>query len=75
MTTRCPICEWPMAERREDGCVPGDCAFRPREHTPEWDRVVRNRKRLATEQEEVKGNLVFRDETGNPVAILDTSNL
>lgn len=26
---RCPICNWPLGERMEDGCVEGDCSMRP----------------------------------------------
>lgn len=26
---RCPICNWPMKNRAEDGCVPGNCCARP----------------------------------------------
>jgi hypothetical protein len=26
---RCEICDWPLAESREKGCVAGDCAYRP----------------------------------------------
>ncbi len=35
---------------------------------------ARARERQA-KAEEAKGNLVFRDEAGKPVAVLDTSNL
>ena len=72
MTNRCPICEWPMAKSAHEGCVPGNCSYRPEHGTPEWNRVQRNRQALA---EQAKGNLVFRDEAGKPVAVLDTSNL
>ena len=27
---RCQVCGWPLAERWEDGCVPGNCSMRPR---------------------------------------------
>ncbi len=26
---RCNVCGWPLAQRREDGCVPGNCCQRP----------------------------------------------
>jgi hypothetical protein len=61
-----------MAERMEDGCVPGNCSYRPEQNSPEWYRIQRNRQALA---EEAKGNLVFRDDAGNAISVLDTSNL
>jgi hypothetical protein len=27
---RCAVCAWPLKDRREDGCVRGDCSMRPR---------------------------------------------
>ena len=39
---RCPICDWPMAESRERGCVPGDCSYRPDD--PAEQRRVRERR-------------------------------
>lgn len=47
MAKRCPICDWPMAETRDDGCVDGDCAYRPREGSPEWHEVQRRKRDLA----------------------------
>ena len=26
---RCPVCNWPMKEKMEDGCIPGNCSYRP----------------------------------------------
>lgn len=26
---RCIVCDWPYSKRRGDGCVPGDCSYRP----------------------------------------------
>lgn len=26
---RCQVCGWPLVERIEDGCVPGNCSMRP----------------------------------------------
>jgi len=46
MTLRCIICGWPLASRREDGCVPGDCSYRPREGSDEWVRIQRRRAEL-----------------------------
>lgn len=69
---RCPICCWPLAKSREEGCVLGDCSYRPDRGSPEWHRIQRNRQALA---EEGRGNLVFRDDGGNATTVLDTSNL
>lgn len=71
---RCPICCWPLAATMEQGCVPGNCSYRPDPHASpaEYARVQRNRQALA---EEGRGNLVFRDESGNATTVLDTSNL
>lgn len=41
---RCVICEWPLAESRDKGCVPGDCSYRPREGSPEWIRIQERRR-------------------------------
>ena len=43
---RCPICDWPMAKSPEEGCVPGDCSYRPdpMRSPDEYARVQRNRK-------------------------------
>jgi hypothetical protein len=27
---RCTVCRWPLAESMEQGCVPGNCSYRPR---------------------------------------------
>lgn len=27
--SRCEICDWPLADSPEKGCVPGDCSYRP----------------------------------------------
>lgn len=45
--TRCPICSWPYAKSRDEGCVPGDCSYRPEHGSEEWRRVKANRERLA----------------------------
>lgn len=38
-------------------------------------REIERDKRRQAKAEEAKGNLVFRDKTGKPVAVLDASNL
>lgn len=49
-TARCEICGWPLVWDPKDGCVDGNCSYRPREDTDEWRRVQRNRKALAEKQ-------------------------
>ena len=41
-TPRCEICDWPLAESREKGCVPGDCSYRP--DTPAEQERIRKRR-------------------------------
>jgi hypothetical protein len=47
MSARCPVCDWPMAESMETGCVPGSCSYRPSEGTDEWRRIKARREALA----------------------------
>jgi hypothetical protein len=49
---RCPICDWPMAESRESGCVPGDCSYRP-DDPIEQRRIRERRAALARTPQEV----------------------
>lgn len=44
---RCPICDWPMAETMEKGCVPGNCCYRP-EDPAEQRRIDERRATLAS---------------------------
>lgn len=46
--TRCPVCDWPLAESQEKGCIPGDCSYRPEPGTPEYTRISKRRAMLAT---------------------------
>jgi hypothetical protein len=36
---RCPICDWPLADNADAGCVPGNCSYRPHEGSPEYHRI------------------------------------
>ena len=42
----CPICGWPFAKSVNDGCVPNNCCYRPREGTSEYFGVTLNRAKL-----------------------------
>lgn len=44
---RCEVCDWPLKERMEDGCVAGNCARRPGEHTDDYRRIRERRAALA----------------------------
>lgn len=46
MIARCPICCWPLAATMEEGCVPGNCSYRPdpRAEPDEYARIQRNRQ-------------------------------
>jgi len=56
---RCPVCDWPMEESRENGCAPGDCAYRPREGSAEHRRIEARRAERARD-----------DDRGEPPAII-----
>lgn len=48
---RCPVCEWPLAENREQGCVPDNCSYRPEQGSAEYWRIHRRRAALAVLKE------------------------
>lgn len=50
ITARCPVCDWPLYNTREEGCVEGDCSFRPREGSDEWHRIAARRAKLAAQR-------------------------
>ena len=37
--TRCEICGWPLGKSLEDGCIPGNCSYRPGYGSPEYYRI------------------------------------
>lgn len=43
---RCPVCLFPLADKLEDGCVPGNCSYRPPEGSPEYYRIQARRREL-----------------------------
>jgi len=51
---RCPICDWPLVDDPKDGCVDGNCSYRPDPQTSpdEYARIQRNREALAERQAE-----------------------
>lgn len=46
---RCEICDWPLAESPEKGCVPGDCSYRPED--PAEQRRIRERRALVSSKD------------------------
>lgn len=47
---RCPVCDWLMAPSADEGCVPGNCCYRPEYGSPEY-RQIQERRRELQEQE------------------------
>lgn len=43
---RCEVCDWPLADSIEHGCVPGNCSYRPREGSEEYRRIKKRRAEL-----------------------------
>lgn len=41
---RCRICGWTLAADRANGCVDGDCSYRPTQSSDEWHKIVRRRE-------------------------------
>ena len=54
MPERCPICGWPMAKIAAEGCIPGNCSYRPESGSPEWYRIQKHKEILQTEYESRK---------------------
>ncbi len=44
---RCEVCDWPLASTASEGCVPGNCGYRPDHGTEEYYRIQKRRDRLA----------------------------
>jgi hypothetical protein len=44
--SHCEICDWPLAESAANGCVPGNCSYRPEEHSQEWRRILERKSKL-----------------------------
>lgn len=66
---RCPICDWPMADSRENGCVTGDCSYRPADPA-EQRRIEKRRAALSPSCETCRGNK-FVGPSGEPWAFGD----
>jgi hypothetical protein len=49
---RCPVCDWLMAPSLDEGCVPGNCCYRPTEGSSEYRRVEERKRGLQQEERE-----------------------
>jgi len=52
---RCPICDWPLAATAAEGCVPGNCSYRPEVGSAEYCRITVRRARLAAAEIKERG--------------------
>jgi hypothetical protein len=60
---RCQLCGWPLAATASSGCVPGNCGFRPGDHTSESARIQARREWIKAQPEGeavLEGRLVKR---------------
>lgn len=46
----CRRCGWPMTQSADQGCVPGNCSYRPADGTEEHERMRRRDEELRTEE-------------------------
>ena len=47
---RCDVCDWPLANRPEDGCVLGNCCYRPESGSAEYYRIQKRKEALRTQR-------------------------
>lgn len=52
---RCQVCGWPLSKSRKEGCVMGECAYRPRPGSAEHERI--EIRRLRVERDEARDAL------------------
>jgi len=55
---RCLICDFPLASAIEDGCVPGNCSYRPPKGTAEYQRIQRRREELRAEWDKLDDTIL-----------------
>lgn len=68
---RCEVCDWPLAESRDKGCVPGDCSYRPEEGSPEWYRIRARREALKAQPSGAPDGLWRCENCGDAYDALD----
>jgi hypothetical protein len=62
---RCPICSWPLAVSAKNGCVIGNCSYKPERGTEEYARVERNRQQYDEEVHRAHGRIQNDDRSAN----------
>lgn len=67
--TRYPICDWPLADSAENGCVEGNCSYRPQYGSEEWHRIQRNR--VAAWVNAAQGQISLTDTAKSMKAMLE----
>jgi hypothetical protein len=50
---RCEVCDWPLAESANQGCVPGNCCYRPNGDTDEGRRIYKRAAEVAARRAEI----------------------
>lgn len=55
---RCLICDFPLAATVEDGCVPGNCSYRPADGSPEYYRIEARRRALRASWDQLDGTIL-----------------
>lgn len=53
MKNRCLVCGWPLVSKQEDGCIPGDCSYRPQEPA-EQAKIDARRQQILRVRDAVK---------------------
>lgn len=56
-TGRCMACGWPVKESVDQGCVQGNCSFRPGERTPDYQRWWQRTQLLELARKYISGTL------------------
>jgi hypothetical protein len=46
----CPICDWPMTDSVKEGCVPGNCSYRPEPGSESYRRIQERRAQLRVDK-------------------------
>ena len=66
--SRCPICDWPIKKTIQEGCVPGNCSFRPAEGSPEYYRIQERRRQLEMDKLPRKPAAASEQPTAAPIS-------
>jgi hypothetical protein len=58
---QCPICGWPLKNNPSEGCVPGNCSFRPDEHNVAYPVWIRRHKLITEIQQQIDPQTLARN--------------